>query len=84
MALPDSAPLKQVFILKQAVKNYVTPLLPAQAASSLLTRAFIPLWDAAKMAFTLDFLDELCQSFPCLELGFLPDSSIVDFLRSLP
>jgi len=84
MALPDSAPLRQVFILKQASQNYVKSLPPAQAASSLLTRSFIPLWDAGKMAFTLGFLDELCQSIPCLELGFLPDSSIVDFLRNLP
>ena len=82
MALPDSAPLKRVFILKQADQNYADPLQPSRAVSSLLARAFIPLWDAGKMAFTLDFLDELCQSIPCQEFGFLPDSSSVDFIRS--
>ena len=84
MALPNSAPLSRVFILKQAAKNEAAPLQPAQAVSSLLARAFIPLWDADKIAFTLKFLDELCQAVPCQELGFLPDSSAVDFVRGLP
>lgn len=84
MALPDSAPLKRVFILKQAAQNTTTPLQPIQAVSGLLTRAFIPLWDAEKMTNTLEFLDELCQAIPCQELGFLPDSSVVDIVRNLP
>lgn len=82
MALPDSAPLKRVYILKQADHNYAAPLQPAQAVSMLLARTFVPLWDAGKIAFTLKFLDELCQGVACQELGFLPDSSAVDFVRN--
>lgn len=84
MALPDSAPLTRIFILKQAPENYATPLQPVEAAVRLLARAFIPLWDSDKIAFILQFLDELCQAVPCQELGFLPDSSAVDFVRNLP
>ncbi len=83
MALPDSAPLARVFILKQAAQNYVTPIHPVQAAANLLARTFVPLWDAEKIDFSLKFLDELCQSVPCHELGFLPDSSAVDFVLNL-
>jgi len=83
MALPDSAPLSRVFILKQANQNYSHTLHPAQAAAGLLTRAFIPLWDHDKITFTVKFLDELCQAIPCHELGFLPEPSIVDFVRNL-
>ncbi len=83
MALPDSACLSKVFILKQANQNYSQPLHPAQAAAGLFKRAFIPLWDNEKIAFTLRFLDELCQSIPCYELGFLPESSIVELIRNL-
>jgi hypothetical protein len=80
MALPDSAPLARVFLLKHGEQNSLNPLAPMQAAVELLGRSFIPLWDAAKMDFTLKFLDEMCQAVPCYELSFLPDSSAVDFV----
>lgn len=81
MALPESAPLKHVFVLKQAPHNAARPLHPAQAAGALLSRAFVPLWDAPKMAFTLDFLADLCLAVPCHELSFLPDTSAVAFVQ---
>lgn len=83
-ALPDSAPLERVFILKQSDHNYVRPIQPAKAASELFVRGFLPLWDAEKITFTLEFLDDLCQSVPCAELGFLPEQGIVNFIRDLP
>jgi len=83
MALSDSAPLTQVFILKQADQNYVSPLSSAQATGGLLARSFVPLWDSEKIAFILGFLDKLCSTVPCQELGFLPDSSIIDLIRNI-
>lgn len=83
MTSPDSAPLEKVFILKQANDNYTSMLHPAQAASLILARAFSPLWDSEKTAFSLEFLEELCQSVPCYELGFLPDKSVVEFVRNI-
>ena len=80
MALPDSAPLARVFFLKHGEQNSLKPLTPIQAVIELLGRSFIPLWDTAKMDFTLKFLDEMCQAVPCHELRFLPDSSVVDFI----
>ena len=58
-------------------------LRPAEAAQSLLTRSFLPFWDASGMAFTLAFLDELVQTVPCYDFGFVPDRSAVDFARCL-
>ena len=81
VALPASAPLKQIFILKQAHQNHVTQLTPIEAASALMVRSFPPFWDSQGMDFTLEFLDELSQNVPCYELGFIPDRSIVDFVR---
>jgi hypothetical protein len=83
MVLPDSAPLKRVFVLNQATQNYSAPLSPVKAAGSLLARTFVPLWDADKINYSLKFLDELCQAVPCQELGFLPDASAVDFVLNL-
>jgi hypothetical protein len=84
MALAEDAPLKRVFILKQAPENSVTDLSFAQASALLLARSFTPLWNAGGIAYTLQFLDELCQAVPCQELSFLPDSSAVEFVRQLP
>ena len=81
IALPAGAPLKQIFILKQAPQNHVKQLTPVEAASALLVRSFPPFWDSQGMDFTLRFLDELCKTVPCYELGFLPDRSIVDYVR---
>lgn len=83
MVLPDSAPLHRVFILKQADQNTVSSLHPVDAAGRLLARTFVPLWDADKIDYSLKFLDELCQAVPCVELGFLPDSSAVEFVLNL-
>jgi len=83
MVLPDSAPLRGVFILKQAPQNSISPLDATRAAGMMLARTFSPLWDADKVSFSLSFLDELFQAVPCQELGFVPDSSAVEFVRTL-
>jgi len=82
-ALPNSAPLKRIFILKQAPKNEVKDLSPATAVGKLFARAFLPLWDSKAVSYSLDFFEKLCQSVPVQELGFLPEPSIVDFVRHL-
>jgi hypothetical protein len=82
-ALAEDAPLKKIFILKQSQANQANLLSPVKAAAALLVRSFPPLWDASAMAFTLQFLDDLCQIVPCYELGFVPDQSAVEYVRCL-
>jgi hypothetical protein len=83
MALPEEAPLKRIFVLKQARTNQAISLSPTRAASDLLVRSFSTFWDKSGMRFTLKFLTELCQQIPCAELGFVPDSTAVDFVCNL-
>ena len=82
-ALPLSAPLEKVFILKQSSSNQVKGLNPVEGASQLLARSFPPYWDKAGMDYSLGLLSELCQSVPCYELGFVPDTSVVEYVRCL-
>jgi hypothetical protein len=82
-ALAEDAPLKRIFILNHASSNQAVRLSPSRAAAALLVRAFAPLWSAEGMAFTLQFLEELCSAVPCYELGFVPDHSTVDYVRCL-
>jgi len=53
----------------------------AEAVSMLLKRSFLPLWDRKGMEFTLDFCSRIAASVPFYSLDFLPDRSIVRFLR---
>jgi len=77
---PEKAPLEKIFFLKHENKNRIKKINPVDAASRLIVRSFIPMWDKAAMEFTLDFCSELSQSIPTYELGFLPDKSMVDFI----
>jgi len=80
---PGRAPLDQIFILHHAAGNQARRLKPVDAMSSLLVRSFLPYWDADGMAYTLEFLEELCQEIPCYELGFIPDGRVVDYVQCL-
>ena len=80
-ASPEGVPLERIFILKHASRNFATPLDPQDAVSSVLVRTFPTFWDADGMAFTLQFLTDLAETISCYELGFVPDHSMVDFVR---
>ena len=82
-ALAADAPIKTIFIIEHAPTNQAIRLSPAQAAAGLLARSFVKLWDTSAMAFTLQFLDVLCQTIPCYSLGFVPDQSVVEYVRCL-
>lgn len=83
LASPQGIPLRKLFFIRHARGNEVAPIKPAEAVPRLLVRSFPPFWDAEGMAFTLDFLSQLSQAVACYELGFVPNGSIVDFVRSL-
>jgi hypothetical protein len=82
-ASPEGAPLDQIFIIRHAAENSAARLAPADASSRLLARSFPTFWDAPGMAFTLEFLEKLSRTVPCYDLGFVPDASVVDFVRCL-
>ena len=78
---PRGVPLEKLFFLRHAAGNELRPQAGTAAASKLLTRSFLPLWDAEGMAFSLDFCARVTGAAPCYELGFLPDQHVIDFVR---
>lgn len=80
---PEKALLKKIFFLKHAQKNSVKKMTPMEAASQLMVCSFPTFWDKKGMEFTLGFIDELVTEVPCYELGFVPDKTAIDFVRSL-
>lgn len=80
---PGCVPLRQVFVISHAEKNRARSLKRSEAVASLMVRSFLPFWEPQSYEPCLEFLDQLCQAVPCYELGFVPDSSAVDFVRCL-
>lgn len=75
--------LTEIFIIKHSSFNEIKRITPARAAAELLVRSFAPYWNADGMAFTLEFLGDLCESIPVYEYGFKPDNSAVEYIRCL-
>ncbi|MDT8382074.1 MAG: hypothetical protein RQ728_07445 [Brevefilum sp.] len=84
LALPQSAPLKQIFLIEKSEHNYISALSQTQSIIRIMNGAFLPLWDQQKMDFTLGFLSDLTKDISVQELGFVPDKSIIDFILNLP
>ncbi|MGB8991649.1 MAG: hypothetical protein WCD80_06305 [Desulfobaccales bacterium] len=83
-ALPDSAPLTRLYLIQHASHNYVRPLTAGEAAARLLVRCFPPFYHRDGMTFIVDLLARLVTEVPCCELGFVPDASVIEFVRGLP
>jgi len=81
VCLPEKAPLEKIFFLKHARKNMLKKLSPLEAAFRLIVCSFPTFWDKKGMEFTLEFCAELVKRIPCYQLGFVPDESILDFVR---
>ncbi len=80
---PERAPLKKIFFLKHAENNSIKKISPADAVSRLIVCSFPPFWDKKGMGFTLKFCAELAQKINCYELGFVPDETVLDFVRNV-
>jgi len=78
-----SVPVERIFIIRQGKENQIKPLSPGQGAAQLLKRSFPPLWSAEGMAFTLDFLGQLCTSVPVYDFAFVPDQSAVEIIQCM-
>ncbi len=80
---PERVQLERIFILEHAAQNRVRRIRPVAAVAELAARSFLPFWNPKGLELALEFLDELTQSIPCYELGFVPDSSVIDFVKCL-
>jgi len=79
----ERATLKKIFFLKHAKKNSIRRIEPFDAVSCLIACSFPTFWNKKGMEFTLKFCSQLTQKVACYELGFLPDKSILEFIRTL-
>jgi hypothetical protein len=81
IASPSYAKLDKVFLIYHSKENVIIRKEKIDAMTTLLTNSYMPLWNRPKMEDLFQLLDELSSKIPCYDLGFLPDKSIIGFLR---
>ena len=82
-AAPASAPLSFIFFLAQGMPHQSRKMSGASAAARLFACSFPPFYDAAGLDFTLALLGDIMERVPASELTFVPDPTVVSFVRSL-
>ena len=81
IAEPGCARLERVFFLRQGPQNALAPVSVTDAVTRLFRCGFTPFHDAAGLDFSLGFLEQVARGCRCEELTFLPDRSVIQFLR---
>ena len=76
----QSAPLRGIYILKQAPDLALQPLRPIELVSQLLARSFPPYWSPSGMSAALDLLSDVSAVVPAYQFGFTPDRAAVEFI----
>lgn len=82
LALPERARLRQGFFLRHGAENQATRVGGAQAVMELFARSFPPFFSARGLDFTLSLLSDICSAVPFSNLRFVPDPSVLDFVRT--
>jgi hypothetical protein len=77
----EGVPLEKIFFLRHAPSNAVHPVHGAKAVSMLISRVFPPIWDEEGMQFSLSISDHIIGRVPCYILDFIPDQSVIGFVR---
>lgn len=80
---PEKVPVDRVFVLRHGEENSAVPLKAPEALTSLFVRSFPTYWSPEGMTFTLEFLSRMSSAVPCYDLGFVPDRSVVNFVRAM-
>ena len=78
---PEKASLGKIFFLRQACRNYTKKLSVLDATCRLMVTSFAPFWNTEEVGFTLDFISRLAGHIPCFELGFVPNTSVIEYLN---
>jgi len=82
-ASPSKLKLEKIFFIRHGQKNSIKTLGGTLPVLQFLKASFPPFWDKKCMQFAMEFFNNLATAVPCRELSFVPDSKIVDFVKSL-
>jgi hypothetical protein len=78
LASPGRARLAGIFFLRHHHRHELAAVPRAESVARLFASSFPPFHSAAALEFTLAFLDRVAAGVPCFELGFAPESTVLD------
>lgn len=81
LASATEAVLTHVFFLRQSPRNELVRQTPTRSAARLLACGFPPFFSPDGIEYALRFYEEVTRIVPCHELGFVPDDTVVEFIR---
>jgi len=73
--------INKIFFIKHGKENRIYPITKMDAANRLMVRCFPTFWNRRGMEFALDFCSRIAETIDCYELEFLPDRSVVGYVR---
>jgi hypothetical protein len=81
-ASPAKIKLEKIFFIKHGQANSARAVSGSFPVLQFLKASFPPYWDKNCMEFAMEFFNDLVAAVPCSELSFVPDSKIVEFVKS--
>ncbi|MBI9060594.1 MAG: hypothetical protein JEZ14_01310 [Marinilabiliaceae bacterium] len=76
-----SAPVKACFLLKQATENYIARLTEIQSVLGMMGNCIQHLYSQSRIENHMMLIQNLVQQCDVFEVGFKPDTDIVDLIR---
>lgn len=78
--IPKNTSLDAIYLISHSSENRMKKLSGALAVSKVMAFCIQNNFEQKQIQNHLDFLSELCSHIPIFELGFVPDSSVVNFI----
>jgi len=78
--IPKKTALNAIYLISHSPENRMKKLSGALAVSKVMAFCIQNNFEQKQIQNHLDFLSELCSHIPIFELGFVPDSSVVNFI----
>jgi hypothetical protein len=79
----ESAPLSRIFFLYHAAENKTKRIIPGEAFLRLYPAIFPTFWDAKFLKNTISLCQEIVNKAECLDLGFVRNKSMINFVRNI-
>jgi hypothetical protein len=80
--LPSESSLDKIFLISHFTANITKPVLGASAISLVMANCIQHNWDTGIVDSLIGSVLELCTAIPVVQLGFLPDKSVIDHILS--
>ncbi len=80
---PKKVQLSAFFLISQSKQNFIRPVKGARAVLRLMANTIQQVYSSEMAALYLEIISAACERIPVFELGFKPDTDIVDEIRKL-